>query len=151
MCMIIDTNLINEFLKKPDHEDMAPIHDWVNRSGRIVYSTGDKFSSELQLSARKELTRYAQEGKAKFIPAERVAEEATNLRKNMSEIKSDDQHVLALARLSQTRLLCTSDQKLMADFRNHEIIRAPRGRVYQNKQHQNLLKTSTCKGTRSRR
>ena len=144
MCMIIDTNVINKFLNKPDHEDMAPIHDWVNKRGRIVYSTGDKFSSELQQSARNELTRYAQEGKAKFIPAERVAEEATNLRKYMSEIKSDDQHVLALARLSQTRLLFTSDQKLMADFRNHEIIRAPRGSVYQDKRHENLLRKATC-------
>ena len=44
--------------------------------------------------------------------------------------ESNDSHVLALARVSRSRLLFTNDHRLQKDFGNPQIIRRPRGRVY---------------------
>ncbi|MDE0306934.1 MAG: hypothetical protein OXI87_18940 [Albidovulum sp.] len=44
--------------------------------------------------------------------------------------ESNDQHVLALARISGARLLYTNDQKLMDDFKNTELVSTPKGKVY---------------------
>ena len=44
--------------------------------------------------------------------------------------RSNDEHVLALARVSGARLLFTNDRALQQDFRDREIIGGTRGRVY---------------------
>ena len=44
--------------------------------------------------------------------------------------RSDDEHVLALARVSGARLLFTNDRDLQEDFRNRQIIAGTRGRIY---------------------
>ena len=55
--------------------------------------------------------------------------------------KSDDAHVLALARVSGARLLFTNDQALQSDFGNPQIIGGVRGRIYTTLVHQNVSKT----------
>lgn len=42
---------------------------------------------------------------------------------------SDDEHVLALARVSGARLLYTEDKELIEDFKNSRIL-SPRGKVF---------------------
>ena len=44
--------------------------------------------------------------------------------------RSNDPHVLALARVSGARLPFTNDGNLMRDFQNNEIIRRPPGKIY---------------------
>ena len=44
--------------------------------------------------------------------------------------RSNDAHVLALARVSGARLLYTNDQALQEDFGDSQIVANPRGRVY---------------------
>ena len=53
--------------------------------------------------------------------------------------RSNDEHVIALARVSGARLLCSKDQLLHQDFRNRELVSNPRGRVYQTSDHTHLL------------
>ena len=43
-------------------------------------------------------------------------------------INSDDPHILALAKVSRTRLLYTEDRELMDDFRNTQVL-TPKGVV----------------------
>lgn len=44
--------------------------------------------------------------------------------------RSDDPHVLALARVTGARLLFTNDRNLIQDFQNNAILRGPSGKVY---------------------
>ena len=44
--------------------------------------------------------------------------------------RSDDPHVLALARVSGARLLFANDGRLIQDFQNNDILRQPPGKVY---------------------
>ena len=44
--------------------------------------------------------------------------------------KSDDPHVLALARAAGARLLFSNDGLLIQDFQNNDILRGPSGKVY---------------------
>jgi len=145
MCIIIDSDCIYHFFKKPDHEDMRPLHTWLKRSGRIVYSTGDKFSTELKKDLRKQLEQLFRRGKALFIADEKVAVEVQNLSnlKQRLRIVSDDLHVLALARLTKTSLLFSGDTKLHKDFKNRNIIPF-QVKIYQDKSHYRFLPDTGC-------
>ena len=145
MCMIIDANRLKVFLRQPDNDDMVPIHKWLERNGKIVYSTGDKLSTEIPKFDRQRLQEYVRNTNAIFIPDNVVAEEAQNLRESELPIKSDDQHVLALARLSKVRLLFSYDQDLQVDFKNTKIVPSPKGRIYKGKQHKQLLTNTVCR------
>ena len=57
---------------------------------------------------------------------------------------SNDVHILALARAAGVRLLISLDRDLHRDFTNPQILRNPRGKVYQNRQHAKLL-NKPCK------
>lgn len=68
--------------------------------------------------------------------------------------RSDDEHILALARISGARLLFTNDRDLQDDFRDRRIIADPRGRIYTTLErsdvrptHRRLLnRTDLCHG-----
>ena len=50
--------------------------------------------------------------------------------KDDGKYKSDDPHILALAQLSDVRLLYTNDGDLQQDFGDKNLIDNPRGKVY---------------------
>lgn len=56
-----------------------------------------------------------------------------------SHCKSNDLHILALARLSHCRLLFSNDKPLHTDFTNLDIIPSPKGKIYQTCAHSHLL------------
>ena len=58
--------------------------------------------------------------------------------------RSDDPHVLALARVSGVRLLYRADKDLIADFKDKRFIDNPRGRVYSSAANASLLARSVC-------
>ena len=144
MCIIIDSNRINDFFNHPSREDIKPIHEWIKRVGRIVYSTGDKFSTELQRKARKKLEEYSRSGKANLVPADLVVAEKEKLCASGLRFSSDDQHVLALARITNVRLLYSSDEGLHEDFKDPLIINKPRGKVYTGAKQRHLLTPKVC-------
>lgn len=145
MCIIIDTNQIVKFFNQPEHEDMKPVHRWIKNSGRLMYSTGDKFDHELNNLAKPKLQELSDAGLAVHVSDKSVSDEANRLRDSNLRIKSKDYHVLALARVTKTRLLFTRDQKLHADFKNRNVIPTKGGTIYQNKSHKGLLEKSACK------
>ena len=145
MCIIVDANKLNGFLADPPHEDAAPIHQWLNRrvgAGTLVYSTEGKFACEVGGNAKRKLEDYYRAGRAQLVPASRFAKDEEELK--ASDIRSDDPHVLALARESGARLLYTGDNKLIADFTDRRIIQGPRGRVYKGAANANLLTNRVC-------
>ncbi len=42
---------------------------------------------------------------------------------------SDDEHIIALARVSHVRLLCSHDGDLISDFTNTSLLSRPKGKI----------------------
>lgn len=148
MCIIVDTNRIGDFFSKPNNDDVDPIHKWLERKfGVLIYSTGSKFADELQYKTRRLLKEYAKAGHAKLIPASVFEEDEQHLQENPA-VKSNDCHVLALARVADVRILFTEDQDLMEDFKNPNLINKPRGKIFSGKQNEKeLLNNWRCPST----
>ena len=139
--MIIDANRLGLFLADPVHPDAAPVRRWLDKQGgRIVYSTGGSFAKEVVGRARTKLLAYSRAGKAVYVPANHFEVDADAL---APHIRSDDPHVLALARVTGARLLYTGDGALIDDFKDRRLIQ-PRGRVYSRAANARLLTSSTC-------
>ena len=145
MCMIVDANKLGSLLSERTTADVAPIHDWLNnRSGRLVYSTDGRFADEIGGRSAEKLAGFARAGRATVIPAEKFKEDERRLRKN-SALRSDDAHILALARYSRARVLYTADADLIRDFKNKKLIDQPRGKVYSGNQNAGLLTRAVCR------
>ena len=144
MCVIIDANVLGKFLSEPEDEDCNPIYQWLWKGGRIVYSSGGQFKHEIGASARSKLSELASKGNAVFINAQEFQDIEADV-KIGGLCRSNDFHILALARFTRTRVLYTKDRKLIHDFKNKDIIDKPRGRVYTAKSNKNLLNRSMCR------
>ena len=145
MCIIVDANRLGGLLSDPADADAAPVRAWLERGGRIVYSTGGAFAREVGGRMRDRLLTYARAGKAEYVPADQLADDERTLTARQ-DLRSDDPHVLALARKSGVRLLYTGDRNLMADFKNKTLIDRPRGRVYTGAANAGLLAAAACAG-----
>lgn len=53
--------------------------------------------------------------------------------------ESDDPHIIALARSSEGRVLCSHGRTLHQDFLDRRLVSNPRGNVYQNADHRHLI------------
>ena len=69
------------------------------------------------------------DGRVKDVPDSVVDTETANLQARRIS-RSNDTHILALARVSGARLLYTNDQALQEDFNNPRLVSEPRGLVY---------------------
>ena len=149
MCIIVDASRMGDFIN-PKHQDSAPIRNWLQNRGRLVFSTGGRFTEEVGKSKKykQKLVEYLRSGRAELIPCERFASDEDIL-KNSNLLNSNDPHVLALARHTGTRLLYTGDFKLIQDFKNNKVINKPRGKVYSNLTNANLLTGAVCAKLRS--
>ena len=148
MCIIVDANKLGVFLAEPPHADAVPIRQWLDRPagvGALVYSTGGKFADELGSKAKRKLADYRRAGRARLVAASRFAEDEAEL-KASGRLRSDDAHVLALARVSGARLLYTADQDLIEDFKDHHLIQRPRGKIYSGAANADLLTNNVCVG-----
>lgn len=139
MCVIIDACLAGQIFKAPWHCDFVPLWDWIlQKDGCIVF--GGRLATELERvkEGARRLRLLSASGKAQRVDAGIVNAEETNL-KATGLCKSNDPHVIALARISRARVLCSGDKALHADFTNPNLVSAPKGRVYQNATHAKVL------------
>ena len=142
MCVIIDVNLAFRIFTSTPETDFRPVFDWLHapdKNGCVVF--GGKLGKEL--SNRENSRRYLRElfraGRAYQFPDATVQSEEQQVT-DSGLCQSDDPHVVALARVSGARILCSHDQALHQDFRNPKLIAKPRGRVYQSATHTHLLR-----------
>lgn len=144
VCVIIDRNKHGPFLQEPPTEDMQPIHDWIKKQGgKLVYSTGGKFSEEFSGKARTRLDVYRQANRAKLIPYKEVEKKLNEL--DMDLMKSDDPHIIALALAANVNLLYTADRNLIDDFKNTLIMgTGNKGKIYSSAKNKSLLNRDTC-------
>jgi hypothetical protein len=145
MCVIVDTNVASIVFLEPTTPDYLPLVEWLHRrGGRIVF--GGRLSVELMKVTRiaKRLRSLNQAGIALQYTTEEIKEEENAIREQCYP-RSDDLHILALARVSGARILCSNDGDLEQDFKDTSIVPSPRGKVYKRAQHRRLLKhSSSC-------
>jgi len=140
MCMIVDANVLGMFLLQPKNPDTAPIHEWLQRGwGSIVYSTGGKFETDIDVRNRERLAGLVRAGRARLVPWEQVEPHEAGF----GNIRSDDPHVLALAHAAGVRLLYTRDYDLRGDFRDEKLIG---GTIYRGRRDAGLLTDDACAG-----
>ena len=135
--MILDVHQWPAFFHKT--KDMQPVYKWLEKkNGKLVYSNHKSFEKELTKKQKTVLKGYNQSGKARLYLEEQVAKEASGIKKN-HKLRSNDSHILGLAKVARAKLLCTKDKDLHADFK--EILK---GSVYQNAKHKHLLIKDVC-------
>ena len=151
MCAIVDANVAGEVFGDNPSQAGQFFLDWLNTKGRLV--VGGDLTREL--TTHQHFVRWLRTairiGRAAEIPDVPVGTEAGGLRDGGS-CKSNDWHILGLARVSGARLLFTNDQNLQDDFRNPQIVGGVRGRIFTTVQrkdvrpsHRNLLRrTDLC-------
>jgi hypothetical protein len=115
----------------------------LGRKLQVVYG-GELGREYAKLKAVARIVRLLdQAGIAKKFADKTVDAEDINV-KASGLCSSNDTHIISLARVGTARLLCSADHALHADFKNAKLISKPRGRIYQNPTHDNLLKRK-CK------
>lgn len=144
MCIIVDANMASDFFSANPSPEAKVVVDWIDSSqGRIV--VGGKLMRELfELgSARRWLAERIRRGRARLVPNREVDSEEQKLR--LAGIcVSDDEHVIALARVSGARTVFTRDRQLERDFTSRGLINSPRGKIYKNMSHRHLLTPDRC-------
>jgi hypothetical protein len=145
VCLIVDANLASVVFASPPQPDFVPVLDWLMRKdGCVVY--GGRLAAELARlqTASRYLRALRQAGKARLVPGHVVTTEQEAV-VGTGLCRSNDPHVIALARVSGARTLCTRDKALHRDFKNLSLISHPKGKVYQSREHEGLLgHTSSC-------
>ena len=144
MCAILDNNVRHEVFGERDTQTPAGKHflNWVERSpGRLVIggelrrelSEYGRFLTWLRTATRRNVVR--------SIDDERVDDETRILREK-GDCLSDDEHVLALARVSGARLLFTNDVDLQDDFKDRRIVDGNiRERIYTTREYSDVRRT----------
>ena len=142
MCAILDANCRDEVFGKGERpEATRNFLSWLVE-GRGTLVIGGKLKKELgQSESFAQWYRQANLcGKIINFDDDLVDEEAEILI-NDNSCKSNDQHVIALARVSGARLLYSNDSDLHSDFRNRELIQNPRGKIYSTKEHKKFVES----------
>jgi hypothetical protein len=133
-CIIIDANCGGEF--NPVAKDAAPILKWL-LCGKGVAISGGKLKKELLGCSFKELYQtLVLAGRLFEVDSKRIESEILSIE---GKLTSNDAHVIAIARLSDCRLLFSRDKGLQTDFKKKSLIDHPRGKVYSLHTHARLL------------
>ena len=132
MCAIVDNDVRHEVFGDRNTQTEAGrfFFEWLEANSKLV--VGGELLIELS-SYSKFVTWFQQaqlSGKTRLIDRQSVDREAGILQ-NRGVCMSNDSHVLALAIVSDVRLLFTNDYNLQQDFRDPAIVNTPRGQIYE--------------------
>lgn len=144
MCLIVDACVSHEvFGQRSPRTDK--IWEWLQKDGRLA--CGGRLLTELQHSRNglRLLAELRRQSKLQTARQDQVDAEETLIRA-LPALRSNDPHVLAVARLTGARTLFTSDGQLMDDFRDRDLV-SPPGRIFSKHTQTSLLShTPGCPG-----
>ena len=143
MCLIIDANVASALQPEPS-DDAKPVIDSIVKR-KLTLVIGGKNTMELSQngSIRRWLRGLLRANVARRVPDPDIEREERILREH-GQYKSNDVHVLALARASGARLLFSRDKALAQDFKNRACLK-PSGSVYKERSHVRLLQSAVCR------
>jgi hypothetical protein len=142
VCVIVDTNLASQVLLDANNVVYAPVRKKLfenKRPIRLVY--GGRLAQEYSKNRELVSTLLILDRAARTfrINDEEVRVETRKVVK-MGLCRSNDAHIIALARISKARVLISADGNLETDFKNAKLIAGPRGKIYKQPSHQRLLR-----------
>ena len=130
MCAILDANVLGDVFGKGRRATGKQFFDWLEGSrARLV--VGGKLYDELVRTEAFEtwVATAIKDGRVRYFARDEVEKEMASMPEDQP-CKSDDQHIIALARVSKARVLYSDDGNLCDDFRNPVLVPKPRGRLY---------------------
>ena len=104
-------------------EQFSELRSWIDRGdGIVVYSASGQYAEELRRSGtmKEWLVRYRRSNAAKVVSADEI-DAADEMLQNQN-IRSNDRHILALARASNALVLASDDGDLQGDFRDTRLL-----------------------------
>ena len=137
MCVIIDANILSDVFGENRSEAGEKLFEWIDnpkKRGHLLLG-GTKLRAEsMHVSAFSVWWRNAtRSGVATEIKAKEIDDLEQYLIAEDS-CSSDDEHIIALAKVSGARLLYSNDVALVDDFRNKgktpNLLPQPRGKSY---------------------
>jgi hypothetical protein len=139
--LIVDANCMSHVFGESQSADYQPVGVAIaGRRPTAIAILGGYLVIELQQSNKiwNRILELERAGRAHRLRRQTVDDETAAVEQTLC-IRSDDPHILALARLSGCRVLVSNDKNLIADFKNIGIVPPPRGAVYKNRSHSHLL------------
>lgn len=133
MCAILDNDVVHEVFGRDRPPAGEAFRRWID-SGRGQLIVGGRLRQELggNRAFRSWLQQALLGGQAISVNDEAVEKKTTALKRS-DVCRSNDPHIVALAQLSNARLLYSNDDDLRHDFGNKQLIDQPRGKVYSTK------------------
>lgn len=140
MCIIVDANVATEF--EANSADAVPVLAML-LVGKLSLVVDSETKEELfRTNLRRMFRQLSLAGRVREFEASLVKVERDKIDK--LNIRSNDAHILALARISGARILFSRDKKLHADFKDVDILPTPRGKIYQKASQRRLLREGIC-------
>ncbi len=152
--IIVDAEAFHKFVNI-NHRDSKPVHQCIKRGKlKLVYGNDEKSLNEIKKDNRMidRLKRLAKNGAAYQADSKEKKKEIDDKDGFVKGIKlkswinheKSDAHIMAIALVDKRARLLFSvsggDKKLHKDFRNPQIIKNPRGKIYQEySKHSDLL------------
>ncbi len=118
---------------------MEPVRKWLEKeNSKIVIADTDKFKQEWRGQKTKKIIEWKRAGKLKIEEnSDEVQDETDRLE---GTIQSNDEHIIALAKVAGVNILVSHDKALHQDFTT--LVNG--GKVYQNVTHKHLLRRDMC-------
>ena len=139
MCLIVDANVAAQTFTPAPAPDFQPVWDALSRRQATAVFGGKLAQEYYQLRKHLRIIRELERsGRLRRISDAKVNQVTTQLVESNTCV-SDDEHIIALARVSGVRLLCSHDRALHIDFTNPHVLKPP-GRVFQNPKHSHLIR-----------
>ena len=158
MCAIVDANSLADVFKDNPSERAAAFFNWLEEHHVKLVIGGTKYRHEVDEVKKASLwfRRAINTGRAEEVDDGTIDDDAhhlENLRDARSRkvLRSDDPHVLALARCSGARLLYTDDGDLIQDFTDGKIVGKPVGKALPPDEYHDFLNNRRNRRLCSRR
>jgi hypothetical protein len=138
MCLIVDANLCSVVFKKTSDASYQKLRETIF-SNRLTLIYGGKLTEEYKTAGvLGVIASLAQSGRAFKVSSALIDAQLVQIK---NKCKSNDDHVIALARADRKRghVLCTNDQALQHDFADKTLIDKPRGTIYSPTRHRASL------------
>lgn len=144
LCLIVDTSVSGIFFGPTSKNPYIDALKCV-LSGRTKFVTGGKNLDELSKNAkiRTQIVRWGGLGLAITVEKRAIITEIQRVIASRL-CKSNDEHIIALAKISKARTLCTNDRLLQDDFKNIRLLR-PKGRIFKDGTHAHIFDRIKCR------
>jgi hypothetical protein len=143
VCLIVDNSVRDRVFFKSDDNDFRDLHSCLKGNVRpvvkIIYGGQLRREYLQRKDMMEQLAALDRKGQAKIIRDAEVDKETTVVKASRL-CRSNDEHIIALARVARVRLLAAGDNSLKRDFKNKALIDDPRGKVYDRRSHDALLR-----------